>query len=280
MLEQLRYYFSFSFVWYALIVGICIALASSLMGVTLVLKKQSFIGDTLSHVAFVAMSVGMIANFSNNMTLVLPITIFTAILVLNAKDDAKIKGDSMLALISTSTLAFGYLIINRFSTSANVTGDVCATLFGSTSILTLKMTEVILSVVLSMVVVVIYVMFYNRIFAVTFDEPFLKASGMNTKKYNLLMSVLIASIITLGMKLVGSLLISALIIFPAITSMQLFTEFKKVVVSSALISVFCAAIGILGSIFWSTPVGCTIIGINVTVFIISLVMGQIKKGVD
>ncbi len=277
MFEQLTYYFSFSFVWYALIVGIFIALSSSLLGVTLVLKKQSFIGDTLSHVAFTAMSIGMIMNLTNNMFLVLPVTVITAILILNSRSDSKIKGDSMLALISTGTLAMGYLIINVFSSSANVSGDVCATLFGSTSILTLKLSEVMLSVGLSIVVFIVYILFYNKIFAITFDNAFLEASGVKTKKYNLILSILIAVIITLGMKLVGSLLISALIIFPSITSMQLFHKFKSIAISSAVISVLCAVVGILGSILWSTPVGCTIIGINIVVTCISIIINKVKR---
>ncbi len=277
MLEQLSYYFSFPFVWFALIVGTFIALSSSLLGVTLVLKKQSFMGDTLSHVAFVAMAVGMVAQFTNNMILVLPVTIITAIIVLNAKEGAKIKGDAMLALISTGTLAMGYLVINVFSSSANVSGDVCATLFGSTSILTLKLSDVVLSVALSIIVVIVYVLLYNRIFAVTFDEPFLRASGMKTEKYNTVMSILIAVVITLGMKLVGSLLISALIIFPAISSMRLFTEFKKVVISSGVISVLCAILGILSSILLSTPVGCTIILVNIIVFVGTLLIERVRK---
>lgn len=277
MVEQLLYYLSYPFVWYALIVGTLVALCSSLLGVTLVLKKYAFIGDSLSHVAFAAMAVGMVAQLSNSMILVLPVTILTAILVLSAEEKSQVKGDAFLALISTGTLAFGYLVINVFSSSANISGDVCATLFGSTSILTLRLSEVMLSVVLSVLVVAVYIILYNRVFAVTFDEQFLKASGTDTKKYNIIISVLVATVITLGMKLVGSLLISALIIFPAVTAMQLFVEFEKVVITSAVVSVICALMGILGSILLSTPVGCTIIAANVIALVLSLCVKAVRK---
>ncbi len=279
MLEQLQFYLTFPFVWYALIVGTLVALCSSLLGVTLVLKKYSFIGDSLSHIAFAAMAVAMVTQFTNNMMIVLPVTILTAILVLTASEKSVLKGDSMLALISTGTLAVGYLIINAFSTSSNISGDVCSTLFGSTSILTLQVPEVILSIILSIVVIVLYILLYNRIFAVTFDEQFLMASKVNTKRYNLIVAVLIAVVITLGMKLVGSLLISALIIFPAITAMQIFTEFKKVVITSAIISVVCALGGIISSILMSTPVGSTIILVNIIVFALCMTSSVFRKAV-
>lgn len=279
MLEQLQFYLTFPFVWYALIVGTLVALCSSLLGVTLVLKKYSFIGDSLSHVAFAAMAVAMVMQLTNNMMIVLPVTILTAVIVLTASEKSVLKGDSMLALISTGTLAVGYLIINAFSSSSNISGDVCATLFGSTSILTLQVPEVVLSVVLSVIVIILYVILYNRIFAVTFDEQFLMASKVNTKRYNLIVAVLIAVVITLGMKLVGSLLISALIIFPAITAMQLFTEFKKVVIASAVISVVCALGGIISSILMSTPVGSTIIAVNIVIFALCSAKMLFKKTV-
>ena len=216
MIQTLAYYFGFPFVRYALIVGVLIALCSSLLGVTLVLKRFSFIGDGLSHVAFGAIAIASVLNLSNDMLFVLPATVVCAVLLLRTGQNTKIKGDAAVAMISVGALAIGYLLMNIFSTSTNLTGDICSTLFGSTSILTLSISEVWLCVVLSIAVVVIFVVFYNKIFAVTFDENFAKAVGTNVNGYNLLIAVTIAVIIVLAMNLVGSLLISALVIFPAL----------------------------------------------------------------
>ena len=213
IIEKLILYFQYPFVWYALIVGIMIALCSSLLGVTLVLKRFSFIGDGLSHVAFGAMAVAAILNFSNDMFFVLPITIICAVLLLRTGQSTEIKGDAAIAMISVGALAIGYLLMNIFSTGPNLSGDVCSTLFGSTSILTLTIKEVRLCLILSILVVVIFILFYNKIFAVTFDENFAKATGIKSDLYNLLIAVITAVIIVLAMNLVGSLLISALVIF-------------------------------------------------------------------
>lgn len=274
MLETLHIYFSYSFVWYALIVGILIALCSSLMGVTLVLKRYSFIGDGLSHVAFGAMAVATVMDLTNDAIVVMPVTILVAILLLRSGEHVKIKGDAAIAMLSVGALAIGYLIMNVFSTSANVAGDVCSTLFGSTSILTLRTADVWLCVVMSALVILIFCLFYNRIFAVTFDETFAKATGMKAERYNLLIAVMIAIIIVLGMNLVGSLLISALIIFPALSAMRIFDTFKYVILCSAAISVVCAFIGILLSILYSTPVGATIVLIDIIAFIICWIVGN------
>ena len=212
MISPILFYMEYPFVRYALIVGVLIALCSSLLGVTLVLKRYSFIGDGLSHVAFGAMAVATLFHLSDDMILVMPVTIFAAILLLRSGQNAKLKGDAAIAMLSVGSLAIGYLILNLFSTSANITGDVCSTLFGSTSILTLTKEEVGLCVVLSIAVIGIFILFYNKIFAVTFDENFAKATGICTDRYNLLIAVVIAVIIVLGMNLVGSLLISALVI--------------------------------------------------------------------
>lgn len=177
MLAKLSLYMEFPFVRYALIVGVMIALCSSLLGVTLVLKRFSFIGDGLSHVAFGAMSIASVLKLSNNMMLILPVTIVCAVLLLKTGQNTKIKGDAMIAMISVGALAFGYLFMNIFATSSNLTGDVCSTLFGSTSILTLTIKEVWLSIILSLAVVIIFILFYNKIFAVTFDENFARAAG-------------------------------------------------------------------------------------------------------
>lgn len=276
MLETLAMYMQFPFVRYALIVGVLIALCSSLLGVTLVLKRFSYVGDGLSHVAFGAMAVAAVLNLSNNMLLILPVTVFCAILLLRTGQNAKIKGDAAIAMISVAALAFGYLIMNIFSTSSNLSGDVCTTLFGSTSILTLTVREVWLCVVLSISVVIIFVLFYNKIFAVTFDEDFAKAAGTKADGYNLLIAVVIAVIIVLAMNLVGSLLISALVIFPALSAMRLFNSFKRVTVCSAVLSVSCAFSGIIVSILAGTPVGSTIVAIDVLAFALCCLIGALR----
>ncbi|MCC8121664.1 MAG: metal ABC transporter permease [Oscillospiraceae bacterium] len=277
MVERLILYLQYPFVRYALIVGVLIALCSSLLGVTLVLKRFSFIGDGLSHVAFGAMAIASVVNLSNEMLLVLPITILSAILLLRTGKNAKIKGDAAIAMISVGALAFGYLIMNIFSTSSNLSGDVCSTLFGSTSILTLTVREVWLCVVLSIVVLAVFILFYNKIFAVTFDEDFSRAVGVNAEAYNLLIAVIVAVIIVLAMNLVGSLLISALVIFPALSAMRLFQNFKAVTICSAVLSVVCALAGMLISILAGTPVGSTIVAVDVLIFFLCCGAGAIAR---
>lgn len=274
MFAKLFMYLQYPFVRYALIVGVLIALCSSLLGVTLVLKRFSFIGDGLSHVAFGAMSVAAVLNFTNQMLLVLPITIVSAILLLRGSRNAMVKGDAALAMISVGALAFGYLIMNLFSTSSNLSGDVCSTLFGSTSILTLSVRDVWLCIVLGIAVVVIFILFYNKIFSLTFDESFAKATGTNTDGYNLLIAVVIAVIIVLAMNLVGSLLISALIIFPALSAMRLFHSFRNVTICSAVLSVLCAFSGIVISVLAGTPVGSTIVAVDAAVFGVCWLIGR------
>ncbi|MCR5202983.1 MAG: metal ABC transporter permease [Lachnospiraceae bacterium] len=277
MLEKLMLYMEFPFVRYALIVGVLIALCSSLLGVTLVLKRFSFIGDGLSHVAFGALAIASVLKVSNDMIVVMPITVISAILLLRTGQNTKIKGDAAIAMISVGALGFGYLLMNIFSTSSNVSGDVCSTLFGSTSILTLTLPEVILCVVLSVAVLIIFILFYNKIFDVTFDENFARAVGTNVSAYNLMIAVIIAVIIVLAMNLVGSLLISALIIFPALSAMRIFKSFKSVTVFSAIFSIVCAFLGIIVSILAGTPVGSTIVAVDVAGFAISFIVGAIKK---
>ena len=276
MIEKLVMYLEYPFVRYALIVGVLIALCSSLLGVTLVLKRFSFIGDGLSHVAFAAMAIASVMSLTNEMYLVLPVTIFSAVLLLRTGQNTRIKGDAAIAMISVGALAFGYLLMNLFSTSSNLSGDVCSTLFGSTSILTLTTFEVRLCIVLSVAVLVIFLLFYNKIFAVTFDENFAIATGTSADKYNLLIAVVIAVIIVLSMNLVGSLLISALIIFPALSAMRLFNSFKSVTICSAVLSVVCAFSGIIISILAGTPVGSTIVAVDVAAFAICYAVGLVK----
>lgn len=277
MFQTIAQYFSFSFVRYAFIVGILISLCSSLLGVTLVLKRFSFIGDGLSHVAFGAICIAAVLNLSNNMYLVLPVTILSAVLLLNAGKSRKIQGDAAIAMISVASLAIGYLLMNIFSTSANLTGDVCSTLFGSTSILTLKKGEVWLCAILSVVVIIAFIIFYNKIFDVTFDQDFAQAVGTHASIYNLVIAVIIAIIIVLAMNLVGSLLISALVIFPALSAMRLFKSFKSVTICSAILSVICSTTGLLTAILAGTPVGSTIVAADLIVFLICCFAGRIKK---
>ena len=273
---KLGQYFQYPFVKNALIVGVLIALCSSLLGVTLVLKRLSFIGDGLSHVAFGGMCVASVVGLTQQMLLIIPVTVLAAVGLLMGGKNRKIKGDASLAMLSVGALGLGYLIINRFSTSGNISGDVCTTLFGSTSILTLSKFDVWLCVVMSVIVIAVFVLLYNRIFAVTFDETFTTATGVKASAYNLGIAIVTAVIIVLAMKLVGSLLISALVIFPSLSAMRVFKSFKSVVICSAAVSVFCSVVGILASIVWSTPVGSTIVAIDLAVFLIFTIIGLTK----
>lgn len=276
MLDTLNAYFAYPFVRYALIVGVLIAFCSALLGVTLVLRRYSFVGDSLSHVAFGAMSVAMVMKLTNNMLLSLPVTIVCAILLLRSNRKTKAPSDAILAVISVSSLAAGYLVINLFSKSANISADVCSTLFGSTSILTLKASDVCLCLTIALVVLFIFISFYRQIFAITFDEPFSKASGVNTGLYNTLLAIVTAMTIVLAMNLVGSLLISALIIFPALSAMCLYKSFKSVMIFSVIFSIICAATGILISILFGTPVGSTIVAIDFVGYLLSTLVGKIS----
>ncbi|MDO4853381.1 MAG: metal ABC transporter permease [Clostridia bacterium] len=279
LFSKLLQYLQFPFVRYALIVGVLIALCSSLLGVTLVLKRFSFIGDGLSHVAFGAMAIAAVLHVTNDMPLVLLITTISAILLLRTGQNAKIKGDAAIAMISVGSLAIGYLLMNIFPvSSSNLSGDVCSSLFGSTSILTLTQAEVWLCVVLSIAVVAIFILFYHKIFSVTFDESFSKATGIHADLYNLLLAVVIAVIIVLAMNLVGSLLISALVIFPALSAMRLFKSFRSVTICSAVLSVVCALLGLLISIAAGTPVGSTIVAVDIAAFALFTLFGKILGG--
>ncbi len=277
MIETLQFYLSYPFVRYALIVGTLIALCSSLLGVTLVLKRFSYIGDGLSHVAFGALAIGTVFDLTSTSVVVMPVTVVAAILILRTGQNPKIHGDAAIAMLSVGSLAIGYLVMHLFSTSANISGDVCSTLFGSTSILTLTKAEVWLCVVMSVIVVAVFVILYNRIFAVTFDENFAKATGIKTNTYNTLIAVITAVIIVLAMNLVGSLLISALIIFPALSAMRVVQNFKGVIIYSAVISVLCALFGIVLSILFSTPVGSTIVAADIVMFAFNCFAGRVLK---
>ncbi len=276
LIQKLEFYFQYPFVQYALIVGVLIALCSSLLGVTLVLKRFSLIGDGLSHVAFGAMAIASVLHLANDLFLVLPITILCAIVLLCAGQNTRICGDSAIAMLSVSTLAIGYLLMNLFASGPNLSGDVCSTLFGSTSILTLTSDEVALCAVLSLLIVILFILFYNKLFAVTFDENFAQATGLHVRRSNLLIAVVIATVIVLAMNLVGSLLVSALIVFPALSAMRLCKSFLSVTICSALLSVFCALTGILISILAGTPVGSTIVATDLGAFGIVYVIARLS----
>ena len=277
MLETLAVYFSYPFVRYALVVGVLIALSSSLLGVTLVLKRFSFIGDGLSHVAFGAIAVATVLGVANEMAVVMPLTVLAAVLLLRTGQNTKVKGDAAVAMISVGALALGYLLMHLFSTSTNLSGDVCSTLFGSTAILTLSKLDVGICIAVSVVVTAVFLLFYHKIFAVTFDETFAQATGLHAGRYNLLIAVITAAVIVLAMNLVGSLLISALIIFPALSAMRLFKSFKAVILCSAALSVVCAAAGIVVSILGSTPVGSTIVAMDIGAFFLCWAAGKILR---
>jgi len=266
LIEKFSFYLEFPFVRYAIIVGVLVSLCSSLLGVTLVLKRYSYIGDGLSHVAFGALAIASVLKLTNNMLLILPVTVAVAVLLLCTGKNARIKGDAAIAMVSVGALAIGYLLMNIFSTSANISGDVCTTLFGSTSILTLKVGEVYLCIALSCIVLLTFVLFYHKIFAITFDENFARATGVNTTLFNLMIAVIVAVIIVLAMNLVGALLVSALVVFPALSAMRVFKSFFSVTVAAASISVACSLIGIVIAILAGTPVGSTIVAADIVVF--------------
>ena len=277
MLAELLRYLGYPFVRYAIVAAMLISLCSALVGVILVLKRYSYIGDGLSHVAFGAMSIALVLGMiQQKMYLVFPITTVAAILILKSGQNKRVQGDAIVGMISTGALALGYLLMNLFPPTANISGDVCSTLFGSTSILTLSKAEVWLCVIASIIVLIIFVMLYPKIFAVTFDENFSKAIGLKTNQINLILAVIIAVIVVLAMNLVGSLLISALVIFPALSVMQLFKSFKAVLIGAAVLSEICTITGMLVAILCSTPVGATIVTVDIIPFIICWLIRAMK----
>lgn len=274
--EKLGYYLQYDFVIFALIVGVLISLSCGMLGVILVLKRYSMIGDGLSHVAFGATTIAMVLGIAD-LYLSLPITILIAIFLIRLTNKGKVKNDSAIAMLSVGALGVGYLVVNLFSSSANISGDVCSTLFGSTSILTLSTLDVWLSIILTAFVLCYFIFFHNKIFAVTFDEDFSKATGTKTAVYNNILAVIVGIIIVLAMKLVGSLLISALIVFPALSAIRLFKSYKMVIIFASIISVVNSVIGILVSMLISTPVGATIVAIDIFVYGICWCLDVILK---
>ncbi len=277
MMTTLLHYFEYPFVRGAFLAGILVALCASLLGVTLVLKRFSMIGDGLSHMAFGAMSVAALLGLSNDYWVTLPLTVLAAIILLKSGKNSRIHGDAAVAMISVGALAIGYLFMNMTEGNANVSGDVCTTLFGSTSIMTLTSVDLWVCVALSITVILIFVFLKNRIFAVTFDETFARATGMKTDLYNTLLAVVTALIIVSAMKLVGALLISALIIFPPLSAMGLFKSFKSVLIASAVFGIFCAAVGLVLSLLFALPVGATIVVVNIAMFLLTRGAGNFIK---
>lgn len=278
LFAKLAFYWSYPFVRCALAAGVLIALCSSLLGVTLVLRRLSFIGDGLSHVAFGSMSVAAVAGLADRMPLTLALTMVCAVLLLRSGHGARMRGDAAIAILSVGLLAAGYLLMNLFAASANLSGDVCTTLFGSTSILTLTPAEVWLCAGAAAVVVTLFLLFYNKLFAVTFDEDFSRAAGVGTKRLDLPMALLFAAVIVLSMRLVGSLLVSALVVFPAVSAMQVFGSFRAVTVGAAALSVTCAAVGILTAVLAGTPVGATVVAVELAAFSLFWAVGRLRGG--
>ena len=270
MIETLHIMFSYSFILRALIVGVLVSLCASLLGVSLVLKRYSMIGDGLSHVGFGAIAVATAFNWAP-MEFTIPVVIIAAFLLLRLSENSSIKGDSAIAIISTGALAFGILVA---SMTTGMNTDINSYLFGS--ILAMTLNDVLLSVVLSAVVIVLFVLFYNKIFAVTFDETFSNATGIRANVYNMLIAILTAITIVLGMRMMGALLISSLIIFPALTSMRVCKHFKTVVIVSAVISIICFLLGLIISYFFSTPTGATVVIINIGIFILFSILGKLR----
>ena len=263
--------FSYSFMTRAFIVGILISLCASLIGVSLVLRRNSMIGDGLSHVGFGAFALATILGFAP-LEFAIPIVIIVSFFILKLNDNSKIHGDSAIALISASSLAIGTFAI---SVTKGVNTDINNYLFGS--ILSINETDIIVSVILSILVILLYVVSYNKIFAITFDEKFAKSIGINTNLYNMIFASLCSIVVVLGMRLMGSLLISSLIIFPTLSSMQIFKNFKSVVISSVFISIISFTIGLIVSYNYATPTGATIVIINLIVFIVFKIISFLRE---
>lgn len=271
MLETLAMMFSYTFLVRAVIVGLLVSLCSALLGVSLVLKRYSMIGDGLSHVGFGTLAIATAFNAAP-LSVSIPIVVLAAFLLLRISENSKIKGDAAIALISTSSLAIGAAIISK-TTGMNT--DVCNYLFGS--ILAMSKEDVKFSIILAIVVLVLFIFFYNKIFAVTFDETFARATGTKTGLYNMLIAILTAITIVLGMRMMGAMLISSLIIFPALTSMRVCKRFKTVTICSSLISVICFFIGVVISYLYETPTGASIVILNLIAFLLFWLWKLIKE---
>lgn len=281
-------FFDIKILIFAVIVGIMTSLCASMLGVNLVLKRYSMIGDGLSHVGFLALAIAALLGVSGEDTIYItvPVVTLAAFLLMWLTESGKLKGDAATAILSVGTVAVGYVL---FSIAESGSGDVCAGLFGA-SILTLQGSDIWLSISLCVMVVAAYIAFYNRIFAVTFDEVFAKASGINTKLFNMILSVMTALTVVVGMKLIGSIMISAIIVIPSVAAMRIFKNFKAVVISSALISVICFIVGFLFAVTFvinkensavtgtvMLPVGATIVCFNVIALFIASIVAKFKN---
>ena len=270
MLEALNTMFSYGFLERAAVVGVLVALCSSLLGVSLVLKRYSMIGDGLSHVGFGALAIAAVTGAAP-LAIAVPIVVAAAFLLLRISENSKLHGDAAIALISTSALAIGVVAV---SMADGVNTDINNYLFGS--ILAMSDSDVELSVVLSIAVLVLFIVFFNRIFAVTFDESFAKATGTKANVYNMLIALLTAITIVLGMRMMGALLISSLIIFPSLTAMRLCKKFRSVTILSAALAVICFFAGLFVSFVFSTPTGASVVIMNIVAFLICLVISKLK----
>lgn len=278
MLKMIIELFSYAFIIRALIVGVLVSLCASLLGVSLVLKRYSMIGDGLSHVGFGALSIAMAFNLAP-LQVSIPIVVLAAFLLLRISENSKIKGDAAIALISSSSLAIG-VIVTALTTGMNI--DVCNYMFGS--ILAMSVSDVYLSTALSLMTLFLYILFYNKIFAITFDENFAKATGTKVARYNMLVALLTALTIVVGMRMMGALLISSLIIFPSLTSMRVYGSFRGVVICSAVLSVTCFFIGIVLSFAYNIPAGASVVAVNIVAFLIfsltGLLMSKFGRGIE
>ncbi len=270
-MEMIIEMFSYPFMVRAFVVGALVALCSALLGVSLVLKRYSMIGDGLSHVGFGALAVAAALNVAP-LAVAVPVVIVSAVLLLRIRGNSRIKGDAAIALISTSSLAAGIMVI---SMTTGMNTDVYNYMFGS--VLAMSDEDVRLSVVMAVIVLILFVFFYNKIFAITFDETFARATGVKADLYNTLIAILTAVTIVLGMRMMGALLISSLIIFPALTSMRVCRTFKGVVVSSAMLSVLCLFVGITVSYVWGTPAGASVVMVNIGALIIYSLIGLLRN---
>lgn len=271
LFDVLGQMFSYTFTTRAVIVGGLVSLCAALLGVSLVLKRYSMIGDGLSHVGFGALSVAIAFNFAT-----LPFSLFvvvvTAFLLLRISERSKIKGDAAIALISSSSMAIG-VIVTALKTGMNL--DVCNYMFGT--IVAMTKTDLYISIPLAIIVIGVFALFYNHIFAITFDENFSRATGIHVEAYNMLIALLTALVIVIGMRIMGSLMISSLIIFPALTSMRIFGSFKRVIISSAILSIVNFFLGVVVSFVWRIPAGASVVGVNLVVFILFSVLGILLK---
>ena len=277
MVETIVEYLSYPFVRNALVAGLLISLCAALLGVPLVLRRLSFIGDGLSHVAFGAMAVAGVMNFADTMALSLPVTIAAALVLMRSGRGAKTGGDAMLAMLSVGAMAAGYLMMNLKPSSSNVSGDVCTTLFGSVSILTLTASDMWISVGLSLAVCILWLFSYHHIFDMTFDESYARASGSSMTLFNTLSAVVVAVVIVISMRLVGTLLVSSLLVVPAIAAMKVAKSFRAVCIVAAVFTVVCSLAGILISVVAGTPVGSTIVAADIVAFLFMSVIGRIIR---